>query len=73
MPARASTLAHSDERLTSLTLDVTNAAQIRAAVEKVGSLGILSNNAGVTLYDDLSDRCVVRPLGQAQACDLGAG
>ena len=30
--------AHSDERVTPLTLDVTNAAQIQAAVEKVDSL-----------------------------------
>jgi NAD(P)-dependent dehydrogenase (short-subunit alcohol dehydrogenase family) len=52
-------LAHLDGRVTPLTLDVTNAAQIRAAVEKVGSLDILVNNAGVALYDDLSDRAVL--------------
>ena len=53
------TLAHPDERVTPLTLDVTNAAQIQVAVERVESLDILINNAGVALYDDLSDRAVL--------------
>jgi NAD(P)-dependent dehydrogenase (short-subunit alcohol dehydrogenase family) len=52
-------LTHSDERVTPLTLEVTNAAQIQEAVEKIGSLDILVNNAGVMLYDDLSDRAVL--------------
>src|SRR6266481_1636884 len=51
--------AHSDRRVTPLTLDVTNAAQIQAAVERVGSLDILINNAGLALYDDLSDRATL--------------
>jgi NAD(P)-dependent dehydrogenase (short-subunit alcohol dehydrogenase family) len=49
-------LAHPDGRVTPLTLDVTDAAQIKQAVERVESLDILINNAGVALYDDLSDR-----------------
>jgi NAD(P)-dependent dehydrogenase (short-subunit alcohol dehydrogenase family) len=49
-------LAHSDGRVTPLTLDVTDAAQIRAAVEKVESLDVLVNNAGLGLYADLGDR-----------------
>jgi len=49
-------LTHSDGRVTPLTLDVTNAAQIQDAVERVESLDILINNAGVDLHDDLSDR-----------------
>jgi NAD(P)-dependent dehydrogenase (short-subunit alcohol dehydrogenase family) len=49
-------LLHSDGRVTPLTLDVTNAAQIEEAVEKVASLDILINNAGLDLHDDLSDR-----------------
>src|SRR5262245_18911803 len=49
-------LLHSDGRVTPLTLDVTNAAQIEEAVEKVESLDILINNAGLDLHDDLSDR-----------------
>ena len=52
-------LAHPDGRVTSLTLDVTDAAQIQAAVESIGSLDILVNNAGIALYDDLSDRAAL--------------
>jgi NAD(P)-dependent dehydrogenase (short-subunit alcohol dehydrogenase family) len=37
-----------------VTLDVTNAAQIQAAVEKIDELDVLINNAGVAIYDDLS-------------------
>jgi NAD(P)-dependent dehydrogenase (short-subunit alcohol dehydrogenase family) len=46
---------HPDERVTSLALDVTSAAQIQEAVERVESLDVLINNAGIALYDDLSD------------------
>jgi NAD(P)-dependent dehydrogenase (short-subunit alcohol dehydrogenase family) len=52
-------LAHSDERVTPLTLDVTDAEQIRAAVESVESLDVLVNNAGLALFDDLSDRAAL--------------
>src|SRR5262245_7119309 len=52
-------LAHPDGRVTPLTLDVTNPAQIQAAVEKVESLDVLINNAGIALYDDLSDRATL--------------
>src|SRR5499427_6223303 len=52
-------LAHFAERVTPLILDVTNAAQIQGAVETVESLDILINNAGVALYDDLSDRAAL--------------
>ena len=51
--------AHLDGRVTPLILDVTNAAQTQEAVEKVESLDILINNAGLALYDDLSDRSVL--------------
>jgi len=37
-------------------LDVTDAEQIRRAVEAVPSLDILVNNAGVAIYDDLTTR-----------------
>src|SRR5215472_14013696 len=50
---------HPDERVTPLTLDVTSAAQIRAAAGEVGSLDVLINNADIALYDDLSDRSVL--------------
>jgi NAD(P)-dependent dehydrogenase (short-subunit alcohol dehydrogenase family) len=50
---------HPDARVTSLLLDVTDAAQIRRAVERVESLDMLINNAGVFLYDELSDRALL--------------
>jgi NAD(P)-dependent dehydrogenase (short-subunit alcohol dehydrogenase family) len=52
-------LSHADTRVTPLTLDVTNAAQIQAALEQVESLDILVNNAGLALFDDLSDRATL--------------
>jgi NAD(P)-dependent dehydrogenase (short-subunit alcohol dehydrogenase family) len=48
-----------DSRVTPLTLDVTNAAQIQKAVESVESLDLLINNAGLALFDDLSDRATL--------------
>jgi NAD(P)-dependent dehydrogenase (short-subunit alcohol dehydrogenase family) len=57
-------LTHADERVTPLTLDVTNARQIAAASETVGSLDVLINNAGVYGYEDLADRAgLERHLG----------
>ncbi len=52
-------LVHLDERVTPLMLDVTNAAQTQGAVERVESLDILINNAGLALFDDLSDRAAL--------------
>jgi NAD(P)-dependent dehydrogenase (short-subunit alcohol dehydrogenase family) len=52
-------LAHVDGRITPLALDVTSAAQIQAAVERVGSLDLLINNAGLGFPDDLSDRAAL--------------
>ena len=60
-------LTHPDPRVTTVTLDVTNQAQIQAAVEAVDSLDVLINNAGVALYDDLSDRAA---LEQSLAVNL---
>jgi short-subunit dehydrogenase len=40
-------------------LDVTNTEQIQAAAGRVESLDILINNAGLGLYDDLSDRAAL--------------
>jgi NAD(P)-dependent dehydrogenase (short-subunit alcohol dehydrogenase family) len=48
-------LAHLDGRVTPLILNVTNGRQIQEAVERVESLDILINNAGIALYDDLSN------------------
>ena len=46
---------HADKRVTALKLDVTDAAQIQQAAAKVGALELLINNAGIALYDDLSN------------------
>jgi NAD(P)-dependent dehydrogenase (short-subunit alcohol dehydrogenase family) len=48
--------AHPDDRVTPVTMDVTDWAQIQQGVESVASLDILINNAGVSLPDDLSSR-----------------
>ncbi len=53
---------HADRRVTPLVVDVTNAAQIQAAVEKVNALDILINNAGISLQNDLSDRAALERL-----------
>jgi NAD(P)-dependent dehydrogenase (short-subunit alcohol dehydrogenase family) len=54
--------AHADSRVTPLTLDVTDAAQIRAAAGKIRALDILINNAGISLQNDLSDRSALERL-----------
>ena len=48
-------LQTADERVTRLTLDVTNLEQIQQAAAEVDSLDVLINNAGIAIYDDLSD------------------
>jgi NAD(P)-dependent dehydrogenase (short-subunit alcohol dehydrogenase family) len=54
-------LEHPDDRVVPLTLDVTDAAQIRAAAEAVESLDLLVNNAGLALWgDDLSDAAMLQ-------------
>ena len=50
---------HLDGRVTPVTLDVTNASQIQQAVAEVESLDVLINNAGVAIYDDLSNLDVI--------------
>jgi NAD(P)-dependent dehydrogenase (short-subunit alcohol dehydrogenase family) len=52
-------LRHLDGRVTPVTLDVTSPAQIQAAAESIGSLDVLINNAGIALYDDLTDRAAL--------------
>ncbi len=49
-------ITHPDGRVRSVTIDVTNREQIQRAAERIGSLEILINNAGVARYDDLNDR-----------------
>jgi NAD(P)-dependent dehydrogenase (short-subunit alcohol dehydrogenase family) len=52
-------VTHPDSRVVAVTLDVTSAAHIESAAAQVGELDILINNAGIALFDDLSDRAVL--------------
>lgn len=52
-------LRHPDKRVVALTLDVTNAEDIRRVAGEVGNLDLLVNNAGIALFDDLSDASFV--------------
>jgi len=57
-----SPLDFADDRVTPVTLDVTSVSQIQQAVAAVDALDILDiliNNAGVAIYDDLTDLDVV--------------
>jgi NAD(P)-dependent dehydrogenase (short-subunit alcohol dehydrogenase family) len=53
-------LSNTDPRVTALTLDVTNASQIQRAVDQVADLDVLINNAGIGIYDDLTDLDVIQ-------------
>src|SRR5690348_7776980 len=46
---------HPDKRVIPLTLDVTSASQIQRALSEVDALDVLINNAGIAIYDDLSN------------------
>jgi NAD(P)-dependent dehydrogenase (short-subunit alcohol dehydrogenase family) len=53
------TWAHPDSRVVNVLIDVTNLEMIAKAARTVaagGSLDVLINNAGIALYDDLTDR-----------------
>src|SRR6516165_9256585 len=58
--ATRSSFPHPDKSVTPLTLDVTDASQIQRAAAEVGALDILINNAGIAIYDDLSNSDVVQ-------------
>jgi NAD(P)-dependent dehydrogenase (short-subunit alcohol dehydrogenase family) len=53
-------IANTNPRVTTLTLDVTNASQIQRAVDQVADLDVLINNAGIGIYADLSDLDVIQ-------------
>jgi NAD(P)-dependent dehydrogenase (short-subunit alcohol dehydrogenase family) len=55
-------LDHPDARVTPVRLDITDGAQIRAAIEDIDALDLLVNNAGLSVYDDLSDRAAIEQL-----------
>lgn len=52
-------MEHADTRVTPLMLDITNAAHIQEAVERVTSVDILINNAGIAQSFDVSDRAAI--------------
>jgi NAD(P)-dependent dehydrogenase (short-subunit alcohol dehydrogenase family) len=56
---RGSPLDIIDDRVTALTLDVTSVSRVQRAVEAVDSLDVLINNAGIAIYDDLTNLDVV--------------
>jgi NAD(P)-dependent dehydrogenase (short-subunit alcohol dehydrogenase family) len=56
---RTGALERTDERVVSLKLDVTNLSQIKQAAEEVDTLDVLINNAGLALFEDLSNVDVI--------------
>jgi NAD(P)-dependent dehydrogenase (short-subunit alcohol dehydrogenase family) len=48
-------LTIADKRVAPLMLDVTSVEQIQRAFDEVDTLDVLINNAGIALYDDLSN------------------
>ena len=52
-------LQTADERVTPLTMDVTSISQIQRAADEVDSLDVLINNAGIAIYDDLTNLEVI--------------
>jgi NAD(P)-dependent dehydrogenase (short-subunit alcohol dehydrogenase family) len=52
-------ITHPDSRVVPLILDVTKADDIQRAVAQVDSVDVLINNAGLAVYDDLSDPSVL--------------
>ncbi|HKA89698.1 MAG TPA: SDR family NAD(P)-dependent oxidoreductase [Haliangiales bacterium] len=52
-------LQTADKRVTPVTLDVTSVSQIQRAAAEIDTLDVLINNAGVAIYDDLSNFDVV--------------
>jgi NAD(P)-dependent dehydrogenase (short-subunit alcohol dehydrogenase family) len=52
-------ITHLDERVTPVVLDVTDTDQVRSVAEQVQGLDVLVNNAGIAMYDNLSDRSIL--------------
>jgi NAD(P)-dependent dehydrogenase (short-subunit alcohol dehydrogenase family) len=51
---------HPDPRVRPVTIDLTSVDSIRAAAESIEEVDVLVNNAGIAIYDDLSDSAVLR-------------
>ena len=49
-----------DERVTPIALDVTSDSEIQRATDRVDTLDVLINNAGVSLQDDLSNPSMIQ-------------
>lgn len=56
---RNGALEHTDKRVIPLKLDVTNLSQIKQAAEEVDTLDVLINNAGIAIFEDLSNADVI--------------
>jgi NAD(P)-dependent dehydrogenase (short-subunit alcohol dehydrogenase family) len=54
--------AHPEARVVPLTLDVTDPDHAKAAADAVASLDVLVNNAGISLFDDLTDSSLLEHL-----------
>jgi NAD(P)-dependent dehydrogenase (short-subunit alcohol dehydrogenase family) len=52
-------LTHPDKRVVPIALDVTSASDIERAAREIETLDALINNAGIAIYDDLSDLDVI--------------
>ena len=48
-------LENANPRVTPLVLDVTSASEVERATREVAALDVLINNAGIALYDDLTN------------------
>jgi NAD(P)-dependent dehydrogenase (short-subunit alcohol dehydrogenase family) len=57
---RNGALEHTNKRVIPLKLDVTSLSQIKQAAEEVDTLDILINNAGIALFEDLSNADVIK-------------
>jgi NAD(P)-dependent dehydrogenase (short-subunit alcohol dehydrogenase family) len=52
-------ITHRDQRVSPVVLDVTDTDQIRRVADQVQSLDVLVNNAGIAIYDNLTDRSIL--------------